>query len=77
MVRQKNVTGICGEVREQAGLSWNEEQEEGERVEGGKASRKLSLSSGFVGTLSWAGLQCRELPCLPLSCAATDFHAPS
>lgn len=76
-MRQKSVTGVCGEVRQQAGLSWNEEMEKDERVEGGKARRKLSLSSSFVGTLGWACLQCRGLPCLLLSRAATDFHAPS
>lgn len=64
-----SVPGICGEVREQGGLSWNEEKEKDERVEGG-ASRKFGLSSGFVGTLGWACLQCRELPCL-------HFPAPS
>lgn len=48
-----------------------------ERVVAGKARRKLSLSSSFVGTLGWACLQYRGFPCLPLSCAATVFHAPS
>lgn len=76
-MRQKSVTGICGEVREKAGLPGNEEKHRDEMVVGGKARRKLSLSCSFVGTLSWACLQHRGFPCLPLSCTATVFHAPS
>lgn len=41
-MRQNSVSGIHREVREQAGLSWNEAEEKDESTVRGKARRKLS-----------------------------------
>lgn len=41
-MRKNGVTAICGEVKEQAGLSWNEAKEKDESVVGRKTRKKLS-----------------------------------
>lgn len=42
LLTQNSVIGTHGEVREKAGLSWNEAKEKDENVVGGKARRKFS-----------------------------------
>lgn len=42
LLTQNSVIGTHGEVREQAGLSWNEAKEKDENVVGRKARRKFS-----------------------------------